>query len=83
MGSVALFNVVLIGGMSVNIGETVYMEIVKRAERGHRVTRVVLPKKLYAEWVDEGHNINSLFRAIGVSISSGTCTVPEFYEGTK
>lgn len=69
--------------MNVNIGETVYKEIVTRAERGHRVTKVVLPKKLYAEWVEEGHNVNSMFKAIGVTVVSGTAEVPEFYEGTK
>lgn len=66
--------------MNVNIGHTVYMEIVKRAENGKRVTKVVLPEKLYNEWVEEGHNINSLFKAIGVTVIRGEVKAPKFLE---
>jgi len=64
-----------------NIGQTVYLEIVKRAERGVRVTKVELPPHLYEEWIHEGHNLNSMFRAIGVKVvESETVKIPEFYE---
>lgn len=64
-----------------NIGQTVYLEIVKRAEQGVRITRVELPPNLYEEWIYEGHNLNSMFRAIGVKVvESETVKVPEFFE---
>ncbi len=61
-----------------NIGETVYKELVKRAEMGNRVTKVTLPPHLYEQWVDEGHNINSLFKAIGVTVKRGEVESPVF-----
>lgn len=63
-----------------NIGQTVYMELVKRAERGRRVCRVRLPGALFDQWLDEGHNINSLFRTLGVEIVRGDVDGPEFEE---
>lgn len=65
-----------------NIGQTVYLEVVKRAERGSRVVRVELPEALYNEWLEEGHNINSLFSKLGVSIVRGEVLSPIFMEYT-
>ena len=64
-----------------NIGSEVYHAIAKHAEKGERVVKVVLPLKLYNEWVEEGHNINSLFSKLGVSIGSGEVSSPQFFLG--
>ena len=66
-----------------NIGHTIYLELVKRAERGHRVSKVTLPPALHEEWIEEGHNINSLFKAIGVTVVQGEVDAPLFEEGAK
>jgi hypothetical protein len=63
------------------IGSEVYHAIATYAEKGERVTKVVLPLKLYNEWIEEGHNINSLFAKLGVSIVSGEVTTPKFFTG--
>ena len=67
---------------ALNIGQTVYLAIVKRAEQGRRVRLVKLPPKLYAEWLDEGHNINSMFKAIGVTVEESEVKAPEFEEAS-
>ena len=64
-----------------NIGSEVYKTIARKAEAGERVTKVVLPRPLYEEWIDEGHNINSLFNRLGVSIVEGDVTEPQFHAG--
>ncbi len=66
-----------------NIGQTVYSTIVRYAEGGARVTKVVLPKPLYAEWIEEGHNINSLFAKLGVEVVEGEVTEPKFHLGER
>ena len=63
-----------------NIGQTVYLEVVKRAERGARVVRVELPEALYNDWVEEGHNINSLFSKLGVKVVRSEVTSPLFID---
>jgi hypothetical protein len=66
-----------------NIGQTVYSTIVRYAEGGARVTKVVLPKALHEEWVEEGHNINSLFAKLGVEVVEGEVTEPKFHLGER
>lgn len=64
-----------------NIGSEVYHAIARYAEGGERVTKVILPQPLYDEWINEGHNINSLFAKLGVSIVAGEVNEPKFYTG--
>jgi hypothetical protein len=44
---------------------------------------VVLPKALYAEWIEEGHNINSIFAKLGVEVVEGEVTEPKFHLGER
>lgn len=66
-----------------NIGQTVYTTIVRYAEGGGRVTRVVLPRPLYDEWIGEGHNWNSTFAKLGVEVVEGDVTEPKFHLGEE
>lgn len=66
-----------------NIGQTVYSTIVRYAEGGARVTKVVLPKPLYAEWTEESHHINSLFAKLGVEVVEGEVVEPKFHLGER
>jgi hypothetical protein len=65
------------------IGSEIYHAIATYAERGERITQVLLPENLYAQWIEEGHNINSLFAKLGVSIVAGDVPAPKFYTGEK
>ena len=60
-----------------NIGQTVYETICKAAERGEKITKVVLPVALYEEFITEP-GMQKMMNAFGVSVTSGKIKVPKF-----
>lgn len=62
-----------------NIGQTVYETICKAAERGEKITKVVLPSTLYLELVTEP-GMERMLKSFGVSVASGTLKAPRFYK---
>lgn len=63
------------------IGQTIYEEIAKRAEQGRRVVLVALPPALYDEWLEEGHNLASMLKQIGVEVRRHEGDEVTFFEG--
>lgn len=64
--------------INMQIGPTIYSTIVKYAEHGERVTKVILPEELYydlkfdAEW-------QHTLRTLGVQVEEGKVREPKFY----
>jgi hypothetical protein len=65
-----------------NIGQTVYAAICKSAELGERVTKVVLPEKLYEEFITEP-GMARMMKTLGVEVVSGKVKVPKFLKGVQ
>ena len=65
-----------------NIGATLYSTIVRYAEGGARVVKVVLPDELYAEYLDEQGTV-SMMRTLGVEVLAGKVEAPKFYAGEE
>ena len=63
-----------------NIGHTLYTTLVRYAEGGERVTKVVLPTTLYLEFLDEG-GMATMMRTLGVEVVEGKVEEPKFYTG--
>jgi hypothetical protein len=64
----------------VTIGSEIYKTLVRYAEGGERVVKVVLPKKLYAEYLDDGL-IQSTMRILKVEVEEGEVVTPQFHKG--
>lgn len=60
-----------------NIGQTVYETICKAAERGEKITKVVLPTALYEEFVT-APGMSRMMSAFGVAVTSGKVKAPRF-----
>ncbi len=58
-----------------SVGAEVYRTICVMAERGKRIRRVVLPKKLMDD-INEGDR--RLFKTLGVDLQTGDVASPEF-----
>lgn len=66
-----------------NIGQTVYETICKAAERGEKITKVVLPEALYEEFITEP-GMSRMMLAFGVTVTSGKLKAPRFTKrGTR
>jgi hypothetical protein len=64
----------------VSIGAEIYKTLVRYAEGGERVVRVVLPQKLYAEYLDDGL-IQSTMKILKVEVEEGEVVTPQFHTG--
>ena len=60
------------------VGPTIYQALVKYAEQGEHVTKVVLPHSLYAEYQLEDAWQHTL-RTLGVQVEEGKVSQPKFY----
>jgi len=65
-----------------NVGAMLYQTIVRYAEGGERVTRVVLPESLFADFAQDGQTIR-LMRTLGVSVTKGDVREPDFQMGVS
>lgn len=57
-----------------------YTTLVRYAEGGERVTKVVLPPPLYLEFIDEG-GMATMMRTLRVEVVEGRVKEPKFYTG--
>lgn len=65
-----------------NVGAMLYQTIVRYAEGGQRVTRVVLPEVLFADFAADGQTVR-LMRTLNVDVQKGEITEPEFQMGVS
>lgn len=63
-----------------NIGHTLYSTLVRYAEGGARVVKVVLPPAIFAEYEAE-QGMTSMMRTLGVEVVSGEVAEPTFHTG--
>ena len=63
-----------------NVGAMLYQTIVRYAEGGERVTRVVLPQLLFADYAADGMTVR-LMRTLGVEVLEGKVDQPKFHLG--
>lgn len=63
-----------------NIGHTLYSTLVRYAEGGARVTKVVLPDELFVEYLAE-QGMTHMMRTLGVEVVSGAVAEPTFHTG--
>lgn len=63
-----------------NVGAMLYQTIVRYAEGGERVTRVVLPESLFSDFTADGQTVR-LMRTLGVDVQKGAVTEPDFQMG--
>ena len=63
-----------------NVGAMLYQSIVRYAEGGERVTRVVLPVDLFVEYQAEQGMVR-MMSTMGVEILEGKVAAPKFYMG--
>jgi hypothetical protein len=60
--------------------QTIYHQAVRFAEGGARLTRVVLPEPLYAEYINEGFNVHRMLNVCGIEVKKGKgLTEPQFF----
>lgn len=65
-----------------NVGAMLYQTIVRYAEGGERVTQVVLPESLFADFAADGQTVR-LMRTLGVDVQKGAVTEPDFKMGVS
>ena len=63
-----------------NVSSMLYQTIVRYAEGGERVTRVVLPELLFADYAADGMTVR-LMRTLGVEVLEGKVDQPKFHLG--
>lgn len=65
-----------------NVSAMLYQTIVRYAEGGERVTKVVLPVALFDEYVQDGQSLR-MMRTLGVEVVEGRVESPKFYTGVS
>lgn len=65
-----------------NVGAMLYQTIVRYAEGGERVTKVVLPELLFADYATDGQTVR-LMRTLGVDVQKGAVSEPDFQMGVS
>lgn len=66
--------------MTSSIGSEIYRTLVRYAEGGERVVKVVLPEKLFQEF--EGDRLTrSMLKTLKVAVEVGEVEEPKFYTG--
>ena len=65
-----------------NVGAMLYQTIVRYAEGGERVTRVILPALLFADFAADGQTVR-LMRTLGVDVQKDDVLEPIFQMGAQ
>lgn len=63
-----------------NVGAMLYQTLVRYAEGGERVVKVVLPSDLFVEYLAE-QGMTHMMRTLGVEVAEGKVEVPQFFTG--
>jgi hypothetical protein len=63
-----------------NIGSVLYSTIVRYAEGGERVVKVVLPDLLFVEFLAD-IGTTHMMRTLGVEVVAGKVQAPKFFAG--